>query len=60
MNRWTILPVVVIGMVVVVSYSVWSYMNHLDYLSKTIHETGRWAVITDSKGDIMAVETASD
>lgn len=28
-----------------------------EYLSKTKHEAKRWAVIKDSKGDIIAVET---
>lgn len=35
-------------------------MNFLDYLDKTVHETDIWAVITDSKGDVMAVETTND
>ena len=46
--------------VVIAVYFVFSYMNYLDYLGKTVHETDRWAVITDSKGDIIAVETTSD
>ena len=60
MNRRTVLSVVVVVAVAMGGYSVWSYMNHLDYLSKTVHETDRWAVIVDSKGDIIAVETTSD
>ena len=44
---------------VVVGYSVWAYTNHLNYMSKTTHETERWAVIRDSKGDIIAVETTN-
>ncbi|UCH02583.1 MAG: hypothetical protein JSV20_02000 [Candidatus Bathyarchaeota archaeon] len=60
MNKRTIYSVVVLVVIVVASYSAWSYMNHLDYLDKTVHETGIWAVIMDSKGDIMAVETTSD
>jgi hypothetical protein len=44
----------------VVGYSIWRYANYRDYLNKTIHETGRWAVLRDSKGDIMAVEPNSD
>lgn len=38
---------------------IWIYVNHLDYLSKTMHETDEWAVIADSRGDIIAVETTS-
>ena len=33
------------------------YFSDPDYLSKTNHETHRWAVIEDSKRDIIAVET---
>ena len=33
------------------------FVNNADYLSKTKHDTKRWAVVTDSKGDIIAVET---
>jgi len=50
----------VLVVIAVASYSVWNYISYLDYLNKTIHETGRWAVIMDSKGDIIAVETTSD
>lgn len=60
MNRRTVLSVVVVVAVAMGGYSVWGYVDHLDYLSKTVHETDRWAVIVDSKGDIIAVETTSD
>lgn len=46
--------------VTVVLLSVFMYTNHLDYRSKTVHDTNRWAVIKDSKGDIISVETVSD
>jgi len=49
----------VLVVVIVASYSIWSYLHYRDYLNKTLHETGRWAVIMDSNGDIMAVETTS-
>ena len=51
---------VLVVVVAVGCYLMWTQMNHLDYLSKTMHETDRWAVIRDSKGDIMAVETTDD
>ena len=35
-------------------------MNYLDYLNKMIHETGRWAVIMDSKGEFIAVEISNE
>jgi hypothetical protein len=57
-NKLIFVSVVIIA-VVLVGYSVWVYMNHLEYLSKTIHETDRWAVIRDSKGDVIAVETTN-
>lgn len=51
---------VTVVVVAVACYLIWAQMNHLDYLSKTMHETDRWVVIRDSKGDIMAVETTDD
>lgn len=51
------IAIVVIIAITLVGYSVWAYQNHLDYLSKTVHETDRWVVIKDSKGDIIAIET---
>ena len=60
MNKRIIYSAIVLIVVVAASYSVWSYINYLDYLDKTIHETGRWAVIMDSHGDIIAIETTSD
>ena len=54
--------IVVSGIVVMVFAvsAIWAYLNYLDYLSKTLHETERWAVIIDSKGDIMAVESTNN
>lgn len=57
-NKLIFVSVVIIA-VVLVGYSVWVYINHLEYLSKTLHETDRWAVIRDSKGDVIAVETTN-
>lgn len=48
---------VVVVVLIAASYSVWTYLNYLDYSNKTVHETLRWAVITDLKSDIIAVET---
>ncbi len=55
-----VLAIIIVVIVVIAGYFVWTYVNHLDYLSKTMHETDRWAVILDSKGDITAVESTSD
>ncbi|MDG6223578.1 MAG: hypothetical protein IAX21_10155 [Candidatus Bathyarchaeota archaeon] len=43
---------------VVIISTVLVYWN-LNQPNKTKHETDRWALITDSKGDIIAVETNS-
>ena len=42
------------------SFSLWAYWGEWDYPSKTKHETDGWAVIKDSKGEIIAVETTED
>jgi len=47
---------ILIVVIAVVGYSVWTYVNQLDYLAKTAHETTRWAVIRDSRGNIIAIE----
>ena len=46
--------------VVIAAYFAFSFRKYADYLGKTAHETDRWAVISDSKGDIIAVETTND
>jgi len=60
MRKKLALASIVIIFVGAVSYSIWAYMNHLDFLGKTVHEADRWAVIEDSKKDIIAVETTDD
>jgi len=60
MKNKFVLAVIVVITAMVISYVVWVYMNRLDYLSKTVHETNRWTVLMDSKGDILAVETTND
>lgn len=42
---------------VILVSAVLVFMNNADYLSKTRHDSQMWAVVTDSKGDIIAVET---
>ena len=49
----------VIIIIALVCFSTWVYLRNLDYSSKTKHETSVWAVIEDSKGDFMAVETVN-
>jgi hypothetical protein len=60
MRKRILIAVVVIIAIALGGYSVWAYLDYLDYLDKTVHETDRWAVIKDSKGDIIAVETTND
>jgi hypothetical protein len=47
---------ILIAVIAVVGYLVWTCVNQLDYLAKTAHETTRWAVIRDSRGNIIAIE----
>ena len=44
----------------IAGHLIWNHLVYQDYLSKIVHETDRWAVIQDSKGDIIAIETKSD
>jgi hypothetical protein len=50
-----ILSVIIVAIILVSVVQI--LVNNADYLSKTKHEGQRWAVIVDSKGDIIAVET---
>lgn len=43
--------------VLILASVVLIYLNNLDYLNKTRHDSQKWVVITDSKGDIIAIET---
>ena len=58
-NRIILAGIILIA-VFIASYLVWDYMNYLDYFSIVAHDTDRWAVIMDSHGDIIAVETTED
>ncbi len=55
-----VFAVFTIAVVVLASYLAWNYMNYLEYLKETVHETSRWAVIEDSHGQHIAVEPTSD
>jgi hypothetical protein len=59
-KRLLVLVGVAALIVVMAGFLVWNYVNYLDYLNKTIHDTDRWAVIKDSKGDIISVETTNN
>lgn len=60
MKNRTVLAGIAIVMLVVSSYLVWSYLNHLEYLKEIVHDTDRWAVIEDVNGHHLAVEPISD
>jgi hypothetical protein len=45
------------GLLLLILRVILLLLNNADYLSKTKHDSQRWAVVTDSKGDIIAVET---
>jgi hypothetical protein len=58
MKKRLVLVVVVIIIITLISFSIWVYRGSVEYSNKTNHETDNWAVIEDSKGDIIAIETA--
>ncbi len=58
MKKNLVLVVVVLIITTIMSFSIWVYWGSLDYSDKTYHEIDIWAVIEDSKRDIIAVETA--
>ena len=60
MKKKLALMVVTAIIAIVAGYSIWIYVDHLDYLGKTRHETDRWGVIMDLNEDIIAVETVND
>jgi hypothetical protein len=58
MKKSLVLVVILILIITIMSFSIWVYWGSVDYSDKTNHETDNWAVIEDSKGDVIAVETA--
>ena len=50
--------VVILILIITICFSIWVYWGSDGYSGKTNHETDSWAVIEDSKGDVIAVETA--
>ncbi|PVX27223.1 MAG: hypothetical protein CW716_03420 [Candidatus Bathyarchaeum sp.] len=57
MVKRSVLLVVAVVVVVLSVSLVLVYLN-ADYSNKTKHETPRWVVITDSKNDVISVETS--
>lgn len=50
---------IIVIVMFVIGFSVWTLWISLDYSEKTKHETSKWAVIADSKGEIIALETTN-
>jgi hypothetical protein len=44
--------------IMIIGISLWVYWGSVEFLDKTKHDTNTWAVIEDTKGDVIAVETA--
>lgn len=57
MDKKIVLAAIVTVVIVLIVFAPLAYWSHSDYLNRTKHETNRWAVIADSKDDIIAVET---
>jgi hypothetical protein len=57
MKKSLVFLVVTTIIVVILCFSIWVYWGSVGYSDKIRHETDSWAVIKDSKGDMMAVET---
>ncbi len=60
MRKKAIVVAALVAVVATTSVYVLNYISHMDYLTKIAHETNRWAVIEDSKGDHIALETTTD
>jgi len=50
---------IVVIIITIISFSAWLFWRSADYADKTKHEIDTWAVIKDSKGDIIAIETTN-
>jgi len=57
MKKWLIVGVIVLIIAIAGSVLFWIYLTADGALK---HETDRWAVIKDSHGDRIAIETTSD
>ena len=58
MNKKMVLNITSTLVIVILAFLIYTYWINSDYSNKTKHETNRWTVITDSKSDIIAVETS--
>ncbi|MGQ9780705.1 MAG: hypothetical protein ACUVQ8_00405 [Nitrososphaeria archaeon] len=60
MNRRKAAAVYLIAIVMVSIFLTWQRIEYLYYSQETAHDTYMWAVIEDSKGKHIAVETQND
>jgi hypothetical protein len=57
-NKLVLVSAMVIA-TVLVGFWMCAYRGNTDYAGKIKHETDIWAVVEDSKGDIMALEKSN-
>ena len=43
----------------IIGFWMYAYWGNMDYAGKIKHETDIWAVVKDSKGDVLALETTN-
>ena len=60
MNRLIVSVVVALIALSVAGHLIWNQIRDSGYLDEIVHETERWAVIQDLKGDRIAVEPSND
>ena len=60
MNRLIVSVVVALIALSIAGHLIWNQIRDSDNLDEIVHETDRWAVIQDLKGDRIAVEPSSD
>ena len=58
LDKKVVLNIIATLVILFIGFLILTYWINSDYSNKTKHETDRWAVIVDSKGDVIAVETS--
>ena len=58
MDKKVVLNIIATLVILFIGFLILTYWINSDYSNKTKHETDRWAVIVDSKGDVIALETS--
>jgi len=52
--------IIVLAVMVMVGFFTLDRIEYTDYMKETVHDTYKWAVIEDSKGKHIAVETTNE